>query len=177
MIIDLCRTKVYNGNSLHYQMNIMLSAQFDQAYSIVSQLSSIRDEITIDAEGYGYASVIATSRLCGCSRSTLDDSRPGKEGILQRLGAGKPVSDCLKPFTGVDYKADGKGIPDTLVAALIYYFSVEAKRTNVIAQNNLKALTGVSLRDLSFFCEKTPVLTGDELRSVSMLVSNLGLDI
>lgn len=126
----------------------MPEASLSQVSSILAQLAEFRDEIQVDAAGYAYTSVRGAARLCGCSRATLDESREGKSpGYLQKLAAGKDLPECLQPFAGLDCKAAGN-IPDTLVAAFIYYFAVEAKQTNEVAKANLKALAGVSLREL-----------------------------
>lgn len=112
--------------------------------SILAQYNlpeDIRKEFRVDSDGKVFAkSIIAISRLAGCRDSSV-------HGILDNLALCKPVSDPLKPFTGIDYKALGE-FPDLLVAAIVKHFAWYAQKTNQVAKDNDLIFSAVGFRTL-----------------------------
>jgi hypothetical protein len=108
-------------------------------------IEQIKEEIEVDANGQGKASIRATARLAdidatGLARSlkTAVDNSPSK--LAQKL--------INKGFEGVEIlKWSQSGIPDVAVAAILHYYGYEAgKRCSEQARFACEAFESVGVR-------------------------------
>jgi hypothetical protein len=115
--------------------------------SIVTEIQAFASELGIDSDGNtGYMGVLSIAALCGVSKQALLDTRPNSFGLFARIRSGKNLPECLKPFAGFDYWRSGK-VPDSLVAAIVYYYAIESRNPSKKAKQVLQLLVGKSIKD------------------------------
>ncbi len=98
----------------------------------------ILSEFSIDNEGKTYASQSGVARLCGVAQSSINE-------LLEKLAIGKPVSESLQPFAGIDYRAIGK-LPDLVVSAIANHYAFYARKTTAQAKKVCLCFQTVGLR-------------------------------
>lgn len=99
---------------------------------------NIRSEFAIDEFGKAYGTQSATARVCGVAQSSINE-------LLEKLAIGKPVSEPLEPFSGIDYRAIGK-LPDLLVIAIANHYAFYARKTTEQAKSVCLCSQGIGFR-------------------------------
>ena len=99
---------------------------------------NIRRELSVDESGKAYATQSGTARLCGVAQSSINE-------LLEKLAIGKPVSEPLKRFAGIDYRAIGK-LPDLLVICIANHYAMYARKTTEQAKRILLCSEAIGFR-------------------------------
>lgn len=98
---------------------------------------NIAKEFSIDAEGKGFISRKGLAKLCGATRSSIQQ-------FTQRIQEGKQtLPKYLEVFAGYDFQGGNLPIPDTIAAGIIKYYAYQGRET---AQATDMALGAIGLR-------------------------------
>lgn len=100
----------------------------------------VTQELFVEANGDGFMTQSAIGRLVGIAQQNINK-------LLVNLATPKNLSEPLKPFAGMDFRATPK-IPDYVVGAIVIHYAMYARKKTDKAKKLAVVLASCSIRTL-----------------------------